>query len=708
MQESDYLVRAILPALLLGWCSAVSPAAEAPRVLVDPAEGESAGVQQAVENAKVEVITTEAGKRLLVRASADAAQARLRWTATEPLDLSAYRYVEAILRNPNAGRVRVQLGVRSPANNNRAVSRDFELEPGEAVSLRVTLRRVVPETLKDVFFGMRGFPELIDPERGIDVSQVKVVFLNIRDAKAGLTLEVGRVAAIGDFSRQAWWDGNTARLFPMIDAFGQYAHADWPGKVHDEAELRRRIEEEQGDLAAHPGPEDWTPFGGWAAGPKLEATGHFYPKKYEGRWWLADPTGRLFWSHGMDCVRATTAATPITDREHYFAELPPRDAPLGAFYGRANWAPHGYYQGKGDYTTYCFSAANLLRKYGPDWEDRFNELAHIRLRSWGLNTIGNWSDPAVYRLGKTPYVVTLGAGARRIEGSTGYWGKFPDPFDPEFDRGLKAGVAREAETSAKDPWCIGYFVDNELAWGDEWSLAVAALQSPPDQPAKIAFLADLKAKYGTIEALNGAWGTKHASWDALAAATGAPDKEKARDDLAAFYSRIAEEYFRRCREAVKAGAPNKLYLGCRFAWVNDRAIRAAAKFCDVISFNRYEIGVRDFRLPEGLDLPVMIGEFHFGALDRGMFHPGLRETADQEDRAEAYRRYVRGALQNPLIVGTHWFQFVDQATTGRGDGENYQIGFLDVCDTPYPELRAAARKIGQTMYSYRSGMGSRP
>jgi len=28
----------------------------------------------------------------------------------------------------------------------------------------------------------------------------------------------------------------------------------------------------------------------------------------------------------------------------------------------------------------------------------------------------------------------------------------------------------------------------------------------------------------------------------------------------------------------------------------------------------------------------------------------------------------------------------DQATTGRGDGENYQIGFTDICDRPIPRL----------------------
>ena len=55
------------------------------------------------------------------------------------------------------------------------------------------------------------------------------------------------------------------------------------------------------------------------------------------------------------------------------------------------------------------------------------------------------------------------------------------------------------------------------------------------------------------------------------------------------------------------------------------------------------------------------------------------------------------------IVGTHWFQWQDQALTGRFDGENYQIGFVTATDTPYPELVAAARDIGATMYRRRFG-----
>jgi hypothetical protein len=244
-------------------------------------------------------------------------------------------------------------------------------------------------------------------------------------------------------------------------------------------------------------------------------------------------------------------------------------------------------------------------------------------------------------------------------------------------------------------------VHNELAWGDEVSLSIAALISPADQPAKKVFIEDLKAKYKTIDRLNETWGTDHAVWDALLQSQQEPDKNKAWVDLTAFYTKTAETYFKTIRDELKKVAPHQLYMGCRFAWVNDRAAIAAAKFCDIVSYNRYSYSVEEQRLPDDIDKPIIIGEFHFGALDRGMFHTGLRKTANQQDRAAKYKDYVYGALRNPYIVGTHWFQYKDQPTTGRSDGENYQIGFVDICDTTYTETVQACREAGYSMYEYR-------
>jgi agarase len=58
---------------------------------------------------------------------------------------------------------------------------------------------------------------------------------------------------------------------------------------------------------------------------------------------------------------------------------------------------------------------------------------------------------------------------------------------------------------------------------------------------------------------------------------------------------------------------------------------------------------------------------------------------------------------NPAFVGAHWFQYVDEPLTGRPyDGENYNIGFVTVTDTPYPEMVQAARQVLSEVYKQRS------
>ena len=129
--------------------------------------------------------------------------------------------------------------------------------------------------------------------------------------------------------------------------------------------------------------------------------------------------------------------------------------------------------------------------------------------------------------------------------------------------------------------------------------------------------------------------------------------------------------------------------------------QAAAESCDVISYNRYCASVRDIRLPAGLDAPVMIGEFHFGGLDRGPFWAGLFSAENQEDRGRKLTAYLTSALDNPQIVGAHWFQYGDEAATGRIDGENAQIGFVGIRDTPYAETIKATQANAATMYRHR-------
>ncbi|MCX6924844.1 MAG: beta-galactosidase, partial [Verrucomicrobia bacterium] len=463
------------------------------------------------------------------------------------------------------------------------------------------------------------------------------------------------------------------------------------------AELTLRREQEARELAESPGPTDWDKYGGWAAGPQLKATGFFRTERVGDKWWLVDPAGHQFFSHGIDCVRMLDT-TPVDERENWFEAFPGQEPKFAEFLSRG-YALKGHYEG-GRPQCFSFADANLLRKYGADWRRSSAETIHKRLRSWGLNTIGNWSDESVRLMRLTAYTDSIGSGrAGMIQGSEGYWGRFPDVFDPQFEAAVHGEMESRKGRSAGDPWCIGYFCDNEMSWGDELSLAIAALKSPRGQTAKQVFVADLRAKYGSITNLNEAWGANHTSWDALLESRQAPDREKAGADLKTFYTQVAERYFKTVRDAIKSVAPNQLFLGCRFAWVNPRAAAAAAKYCDVVSYNLYQRSVADFQFNGGADVPLLIGEFHFGALDRGLFHTGLVPVADQAARAQAYKDYVESVRRHPQMVGCHWFQYQDEPTIGRVfDEENYQIGFVDIADTPYAETIEAARAVGYNLY----------
>jgi len=600
--------------------------------------------------------------------------------------------------------VRLENANADPDNERGILLDRVSIAGGAAKSLTFPIPPKPPyPDVKEKLFGMRYTPyKLSGLVEDLDKSKVKAITVYLRKPKNDWEWAVKSVSATKGEPEKlvSWMNLPAEKFFPFIDKYGQFIHKDWPGKTKSDEELVESHKRELLDLESHKGPEDRSKFGGWKSGPREKATGHFYVKKIDGKWWMVDPEGYLFWSHGVVRVTPSTGVTPLDGRDIYFTDLPKENDSFAEFYKTHDELLYPYYVARGIKRTYDFSAANIKRKYGEDWRAEFASIAHIRLKSWGLNTIANSSDKAICMMDKTPYTDRIELKSPDIEGSRQDWWKFKDPFHPEFRKDFRRQLL-ERRKELDDPWCFGFFVDNEIAWGSSTALAEWTMQSPATQPAKIEMMKFLKKRYGSIQKLNSKWTTNYAGWDDLLKFQGElPDA--AMEDCKIFTEVITEAYFKFVREEFKKVAPNKLYLGCRFARSNPIVLKIAAKYCDVISYNIYSRSLSTFSLPEGIDKPVMIGEFHFGALDRGLFHPGLVETANQQKRGEAYRVYVESALRHPNIIGTHWHQFSDQATTGRFDGENFQVGFTDVCDNPYPETIENIRKVGYVMYEIRA------
>jgi hypothetical protein len=158
--------------------------------------------------------------------------------------------------------------------------------------------------------------------------------------------------------------------------------------------------------------------------------------------------------------------------------------------------------------------------------------------------------------------------------------------------------------------------------------------------------------------------------------------------------------------AVRKHDPNHLNLGIRFGGSPADDVLKAARGFDVFSANiyRYAPSRETFdRIYSLVQKPILIGEFHIGAPERGLSQ-GLVQAMNQQERAAGYRYYVEQSASHPAVIGTHWFQWLDQPVTGRNDGENYNIGFVDVTDQPYAEMVAAAKLTHERLLEIHRGI----
>ncbi len=564
-------------------------------------------------------------------------------------------------------------------------------------------------------------------DRVMDLATLNYIWLYVKGNLTERTLVFDNVRVVCNPAQ------NAAALEQLVDKYGQYTGAAWPGRTHSDKDLLRQAKRESEALSKRSGFRDRSKFGGWLSGPRSEGTGYFRTAKVDGKWTLVDPEGYLFFASGIANCRLTNtptitgmdyedvdsrAGSRVADelRRNMFAWLPEDNDPLAAHYGYSNHIHTGpLKQGQ----TFSFYAANLQRKYGEGYLGRWRDVTVDRMRNWGFTCFGNWADARFYGNGRVAYFAyaQIAGNHKRVSSGSDYWGPIHDPFDPQFVQSVRRAMARIDAEVKGDPWCIGLFVDNELSWGNEWGdqkrfgLVINTLgRDAVSCPAKAAFVKLLKGRHDTIEQLNDAWGTALDSWEALA--DGFKHEGKVVDERRADFSFLSEslvaEYFKVVNRELKAAMPNHLYFGCRFAdWaMTPEAVRAAARHTDVISYNLYTEGLPGHFgdwLAE-IDRPSVLGEFHFGSTDRGMFHGGICTASDQKDRGVKYGNYMKTVIEHPHFVGAHWFQYIDSPTTGRSvDGENYNSGYVSVTDHPYEELIDATREVNRNLYKRRFG-----
>jgi len=437
---------------------------------------------------------------------------------------------------------------------------------------------------------------------------------------------------------------------PVVDQFGQWIPVDWDGKIKSLDQLKKEWAAEDAALAA--GDFNYCQYGGYR-NTKAKATGFFRVEQVDGRWWFVDPDGHLFFSTSSTGIGAGGGDARLRGREDYFQAMPPVDAAPSA--GRR--AQTGFY------------AWNLARRHG-EGSTKWIDTAIRRLESWGMNTIGNWSDSRLWDAHKKAYQVNL----RGWGMETGYMG-MPDVYSDEFPKIVDKAAAEQCGTRKNDPYLLGYFIANEPPWPGRESLVVdLILERPPSAIQREA--------------------------KAFLASGDTPERRKQ------FIYKAFEKYLEVINAAIKRHDPNHLNLGLRFgSGLPPAEMLRASKTFDVYSMNVYAAAVSPKVMEEIYQvtgLPIIVGEFHFGVPGRGLA-AGLVQVKDQPERGAAYRYYVEQAASFPAFIGSSWFQWVDQPSAGRNDGENYNIGLVDVTDRPYREMVEAMKTTHRRLYEVHAG-----
>jgi len=399
----------------------------------------------------------------------------------------------------------------------------------------------------------------------------------------------------------------------------------------------------------------------FARGVTSRATGFFRVEKLpDGRWWVIDPKGRGTVALGVDHVQS---------RGHGSAERSPK------------WRYREHNR-----TAYPNIEA---------WRDE----TIARLRKWGFNLLGSGSDPALRHRGlvHTSFLSFGASFCRQAEDCDRYicpnegrpCSAMPNPFHPDF-RNWCDKIAREkCAPNRDDPWLLGYFLDNELAWWGRGDRETGLWD------AVLALAEGHSARRALVE-----WAERSGVDVAKATAS----------EKSAFVSFAAQQYFAATVSAVKRHDPNHMVLGARFA--GERGApkcvwETAGKWCDMVTFNAYpwvDLETHEIFNSPGdrsrlatdvyqtlYDLvkrPILLTEWSFPALDSGLpcTNGAGQRFRTQAERTLASELYARTLLSLPFCIGYSYFMWVDEPPEGISDAfpEDSNYGLVSESGVPYP------------------------
>ena len=435
-----------------------------------------------------------------------------------------------------------------------------------------------------------------------------------------------------------------------------------------------------GDAGAEPpSPPAFPPYrpSGPDTGIFGTATGFFHTETIDGRDWPIDPAGRAVILAGTQHIK-----------------------PQGTHSDAVGYSPYGRFVA----TNYPSVSA---------WADE--TLA--RLDDWGFTFLGNACTVGLLGHKTLPHVQNLQMGQRVCRRDPDWyireWGfkpcsALPNVFHPDFAAACEWRARERCAPFKDDPWIVGWFIDNELAW---WGTSKRI-----ESTGLYALVSKLPETHSARKVLDGFLAER-------GLVVGPDVPRQAKVDFLRLYART---YYEKTTAAIRKADPNHMVLGSRYAGLNGAAPvvwEEAGRFCDIVTFNCYpwadldrgivldaEGGVpMTERLREYhgyAKAPLMVTEWSFPAMDHG--HPCLvgagQRFRTQAERVEATMLFAKTLLADPHVAGYDYFKWNDQPKTGssRFSPEDCNYGLVNDNGVPYEGITQAFKELHGNLVRWRS------
>jgi hypothetical protein len=387
----------------------------------------------------------------------------------------------------------------------------------------------------------------------------------------------------------------------------------------------------------------------------VAAAGFFRTVKQGGRWWLADPEGRLFLHVGM-CSTAPGNSKKM------------REALASRFGDAGGWAA---------------AAVALLGRYGFNGTGGWSAVDLLRGSGAQIAYTPSWNFMAGFGREKK---LTF-----QQPGHMGYPGDCIPVFHPEFPA-FCDGYAKQLGARKDDPLLLGHYSDNELPGPAEVLVKALALDAsnPALAPARDHARQWLAARKGSAEA-------------------GAADLTA--EDREAFREHLFDEYYRITTGAIRRYDPTHLCLGSRLngsLLKSPGVLRAAGRRLDAVAVNVYGVWTPSADLLDGwrqhLGKPVIVTEFYAKGDDAGFSNTSGAGwiVPTQSDRAVFYQNFVLGMIESRLCVGWHWFKYQDNdpddLTTDPSNRDSNK-GIVNIRYEPYAKALEGMGELNRDVYA---------